>query len=94
MSIKQNKREYIAFEGKKFTIEWYFDEKGKSISLDYLESLAEKEQAKLFELIKLMGNRGKIKTRQNLEVKVKRFTLLSHSPIGSYASSLRVVKLL
>ena len=39
---KQHK-EYVAFEGEKFTIEWYFDDKGKSISLDYLESLNEKE---------------------------------------------------
>lgn len=53
-------REYIAFDGEEFTIEWYFDNKGKSISLDYLESLDEKEQAKLFELIKLLGNRGVI----------------------------------
>ena len=59
MDIKH--KEYIAFEGEEFTIEWYFDGKGKSIALDYLESLNEKEQAKLFELIKLIGNRGIIK---------------------------------
>src|SRR5438045_8974264 len=56
-------REYIAFDGEKFTIEWYFDHKGKSISLDYLESLDEMEQAKLFELFKLMGNTGVIKNK-------------------------------
>jgi phage-related protein len=55
--------EYIAFEGKKFTIEWYFDIKGKSISLEYLESLDEEEQAKLFELMKLIGNTGIIKNK-------------------------------
>lgn len=59
----KKRREYIAFEGKEFTIEWYFDDKGKSISLDYLESLGEKEQAKLFELMKLMGNVGVIKNK-------------------------------
>ena len=56
-------REYVAFEGEKFTIEWYFDNKGKSIALEYLESLKDEEQAKLFELLKLMGNIGVIKNK-------------------------------
>jgi phage-related protein len=64
MKNKQKKhKEYIAFEGEKFTIEWYFDSKGKSIALDFLESLKEEEQAKLFELIKLIGNTGIIKNK-------------------------------
>ena len=62
-SMKNERNEYVAFEGEKFTIEWYFDNKGKSISLDYLESLDEEEQAKLFELMKLMGNVGVIKNK-------------------------------
>ena len=60
---KKQHKEYIAFDGVKYTIEWYFDEKGKSISLDYLESLSDKEQIKLFELIKLIGDRGEIKNK-------------------------------
>lgn len=56
--MKKESREYIAFDGKEFTIEWYFDSRGKSISLEYLESLMDEEQAKLFELMKLMGNTG------------------------------------
>lgn len=60
MSIKHKKIEYIAFEGEKFTVAWYFDQRGKSISLEYLESLADQEQAKLFQLIKLIGDRGTI----------------------------------
>lgn len=60
MIVKHKKPEYIAFEGEKFTIEWYFDQKGKSVSLEYLESLTEQEQVKLFQLIKLIGDRGAI----------------------------------
>ena len=60
---QKQQREFVAFEGEKFTIEWYFDNKGKSISLDYLESLGDEEQAKLFELMKLMGNTGVIKNK-------------------------------
>lgn len=56
-------KEYVAFEGKKFTIEWYFDSKGKSISLNYLESLDEGEQVKLFELMKFIGDIGIIKNK-------------------------------
>jgi phage-related protein len=64
MKIEQKQeREFIAFEGEKFTIEWYFDSKGKSISLKYLESLDDEEQVKLFELMKLMGNTGIINNK-------------------------------
>lgn len=59
--MKHKQKEYIAFKGEKFTIEWYFDHRGKSVALDYLESLEDKDQVKLFELIKLMGNVGLIK---------------------------------
>ncbi len=61
--MKNEQKEHIAFEGAKFTIEWYFDSRGKSISLDYFEILDEEAQAKLFELIKLIGNTGIIKNK-------------------------------
>lgn len=57
---KQSK-EHIAFEGKKFTIEWYFDAKGKSAALEYFESLDDDMQIKLLGLFELMGNVGTIK---------------------------------
>lgn len=60
---KNAQNELIAFDGEKFTIEWYFDNRGKSISLNYLESLEEEEQAKLFGLMKLIGNTGVIQNK-------------------------------
>jgi len=63
MKKKELKHEYIAFEGEKFIIEWYFDSKGKSISLEYLESLEDDKQVRLFELMKLIGNTGIIKNK-------------------------------
>ncbi|OGT65215.1 MAG: hypothetical protein A3J38_04760 [Gammaproteobacteria bacterium RIFCSPHIGHO2_12_FULL_45_9] len=63
MKEKKEHNEYVAFKGEKFTIEWYFDKKGESISLNYLESLDEAEQAKLFGLMKLIGNRGVIQNK-------------------------------
>lgn len=55
--------EYIAFKGKAFQIEWYFDPHGKSAALDYFEALDEQEQIKLFGLFKLIGNMGTIKNK-------------------------------
>ncbi len=57
-------KDYIAFKGSEFTIEWYFDLKGKSIALDYFESMNEKQQIKLLELFVLMGNVGEIRNKE------------------------------
>ena len=40
-----------------------FDSRDKSVFLDYLETLDEEEQAKLFQLMKLIGNIGTIKNK-------------------------------
>lgn len=55
--------EYIAFEGNKFTIEWFFDRRGKSLSLNYFNELNDDEQIKLLNLFELMGNIGEIKNK-------------------------------
>lgn len=64
--MKEERRkllEHIAFEGREFRIEWYFDVKGNSAALDYFESLSEPEQIKLLNLFELMGNIGNIKNK-------------------------------
>ncbi len=45
-------KEYKAYEGKKFTIEWYYSEKGVSQPLDFFEGLPAIEQQKLFHIVK------------------------------------------
>lgn len=62
-NTKKAQKEFVAFAGEAFTIEWYFDHDSKSIALDYLESLEIEEQVKLFELMKIMGNVGVIKNK-------------------------------
>lgn len=52
--------EYIAYEGEKFTIEWYYDSNGKIPALVYLESLTIQRKVKVFHLFKLMALTGKI----------------------------------
>lgn len=53
-------RNFIAYEGVKFTIEWYFDSRGRSHSLDYFEELTADRQKKFFHLLRLLGDKGKI----------------------------------
>jgi phage-related protein len=53
-------KEYIAYSGERFVIEWYFDGKGISDPSEYFENLSEIEQDKIFYLFKRMGDFGKI----------------------------------
>jgi uncharacterized protein YfcZ (UPF0381/DUF406 family) len=53
-------REYIAYEGEKYTIEWYYSEKGDSPALDYYNALNKGQRLKLLYLLKRMGDIGKI----------------------------------
>jgi len=62
-------REYIAYSGKQFTIEWYYDTRGKSTAFDYYSSLTMQEKIKVLLLFKRMGDAGEIKdiTKFNYE---------------------------
>ncbi len=53
----------IAYQGEQFTIEWYFDFKGKSHVLDYFLALDEDRQDKFLYLLKRMGDMGQIKDK-------------------------------
>lgn len=56
--------EYIAYRGKEYTIEWYFNHRGYSQALDYFENLSPAFQDKLLYLFKAMGDLGQIKNLQ------------------------------
>lgn len=62
--LKKITKEYIAYEGSKFIIEWYFDSNGKSVALDYFESLDDGNQIKLMGLFELMGGLGEIRNKE------------------------------
>ena len=51
-------KEYIAYKGAKYTIEWYFNEKGLSQPYEYLMDLDAGMQKKIFYLFKRMGDYG------------------------------------
>lgn len=53
-------KNFIAYRGPKFTIEWYYTENGKVPALDYFNSLDKQEKALAFRLFELMATEGKI----------------------------------
>jgi hypothetical protein len=52
--------ERIAYKGIHFTIEWYFDEHGKSQPFDYVMNLSDEMQEKVFYLFKRIADFGRI----------------------------------
>jgi len=62
-------KEFTAYKGEKFTIEWYFDAKGKSDVLDYFGKLPDSLKLKTLVLFKRFADVGEIKdkTKFNFE---------------------------
>ncbi|MBS1987534.1 type II toxin-antitoxin system RelE/ParE family toxin [Candidatus Dependentiae bacterium] len=54
------KAQFIAYKGKEFTVEWYFNSQGKSSSLKYFIELPEEQKDKTFYLIQTLADVGKI----------------------------------
>jgi len=54
-------KEFIAYQGEKFTIEWYYDDKGISQAIEYFEELKKIQKAKLMTLFKKMADIGEIR---------------------------------
>jgi phage-related protein len=54
------KENIIAYKGKKFTLEWYFNTSDKSEALEHFLNLTCDRQKKIFYLFFLLGDVGKI----------------------------------
>lgn len=50
----------VAYKGSKFTIEWYYDSRRKSVAYEYFKVLPFARQKKLLNLFETMGETGKI----------------------------------
>lgn len=57
MSVLKN---WIAFKGLKFTVEWYHTTDGKSKALEYFNGLDREDKIKTMNLFELMASEGKI----------------------------------
>lgn len=53
-------KQYIAYKGSAFTIEWFYDAKGQSLSLEYFQKQPKDKQRKVLNLFRLMGDQGKV----------------------------------
>ncbi len=54
------KKEFVIYEGRAFTLEWYYDLRSRSNGLEYFESLTTDRKKKAFSLFQLMGDAGRI----------------------------------
>jgi phage-related protein len=53
-------KEYIAYKGDAFQIEWYYSPKGDSQARNYYLELDQQDRRKVLTLFKMMGDVGKI----------------------------------
>ncbi len=53
-------RKYIAYQGSEYTIEWYYDSRGKSKALSYYLDLSDERKRKVMSLFRLMATHAKI----------------------------------
>lgn len=53
-------KEYVAYRGSEFTIEWYHDERGGSQALEHFQTQTADKRRKVLKLFRLMGDHGKI----------------------------------
>ncbi len=57
-------KKFIAHEGERFTIEWYFDGRGKSVALEFYRELSQSQKEKLFYLFYMLADTGKIRNEE------------------------------
>lgn len=58
-------KDYIAYSGTYFVIEWFFDSAGKSDVIDYYNALDDSQKRKTMLLFKKMGDFGIIFDKTN-----------------------------
>lgn len=73
-------KEFIVYEGAEFTVEWYFNEKGKSEALAYFESLPFDRKKKFINIIRLLGDMGKIFNQEKFRYEGDQIYALKPSP--------------
>ena len=56
----KDRKNRIAYEGPEFTIEWYIKESGDLPALEFFKKQSKEKQRKLLNLLRLMGEMGKI----------------------------------
>ena len=58
------KKEFLIYEGPRFTIEWLVDEKGRSQAREYYYRLTQDRRIQFLKLVKRIGDYGKIVNKE------------------------------
>ena|SRR5205814_4340135 len=74
------KKKVIAYAGKEYLIEWYFNDRGKSESFAYFESLSDDRQRKFARLLLLLGDSGKIFNQEKFRYEGDQIYVFMPSP--------------
>jgi phage-related protein len=74
------KKQFVAYQGDAFTIEWYFDDRGKSDALEYFQALPLSRQKKAIHLFYLLGDIGKIFNEEKFRYEGDQVYALKPSP--------------
>jgi Phage derived protein Gp49-like (DUF891) len=64
MPISEDQFEFIAYEGKVYRVEWYYDESGYSQAFEYAEALRQSDKSKLAVLLAAIGDAGEIHNKE------------------------------
>jgi phage-related protein len=56
-------KKYIAYQGPRFTIEWYFTAQGKSQAFEYFQAMHDDSQDDVINLFALMAEMGEIRNK-------------------------------
>jgi phage-related protein len=64
MARQRLPREIVAYDGREFTIEWYYDDSGHSQALEYAEALDDADRKKLAALLMIVGDIGELRNKR------------------------------
>jgi hypothetical protein len=94
MARQRPPREIVAYSGRKFTIEWYYDDRGHSQALEYAEGLGDADRKKLAALLMVMGDIGQLRNKQKFRYegdKIYAFKPKSHRFLAFFFAGAKVV---
>ncbi len=73
------KKQFVAYEGQKFTIEWYFNDNGKSLGLKCFNELPEEQKDRMLYLFQILGDIGKIFNKEKFRLEQNQIYALKAS---------------
>ena len=80
---------YVIYRGTFFTIEWYFDERGKSKVQKYFDDLSVEQKKKILRLFRLLADMGKIHNDEKFRYEGNQIYAFKPSPDREKALALR-----